>query len=268
MNVVHRHRCHILHLARSVGQLTNVGHQGAVGSAHDGGNTQIRPGVATVRVEATNSTTTARLKEAAQGCNHYPFANYFSQRIAKTDDYLAWFKAIGKLYLLPSEARSRFVIRSGRICAGYGYAISWLICSTYSHLIQCQCQHYVGTDANVCTTTDDDIDSESHTAVDAQYLSDPQPPNARVADTQWQVRTTQQYTTKEDDDASGPEETVSRGAMLGTYSGDDDDKEEVYQPAPPDTPLDAISILRRNPLHDYRPPLCGTHSPQQHYCHR
>ncbi|MBA0765807.1 hypothetical protein Gotri_014944, partial [Gossypium trilobum] len=66
MDVVHRHRCHILHLARSVGQLTNVGHQGAVGSAHDGGNAQIRPGVAAVRVEATNSTTTARLKEAAQ----------------------------------------------------------------------------------------------------------------------------------------------------------------------------------------------------------
>lgn len=46
-----------------------MGHQCAVGSVDDGGNTQIRPGVAAVQVEATNFAAIVRPERAAQ-CGH------------------------------------------------------------------------------------------------------------------------------------------------------------------------------------------------------
>ncbi|MBA0693922.1 hypothetical protein Goari_004261 [Gossypium aridum] len=51
MDVVHRHRCHILHLAGNVRQSTDVGRQGVVGSVYEFG-------VTIVQVKATNFTTT------------------------------------------------------------------------------------------------------------------------------------------------------------------------------------------------------------------
>ncbi|KAK5825165.1 hypothetical protein PVK06_019970 [Gossypium arboreum] len=66
-DVICRHRYYILHPLESVGQLEDVGYEGTVDSVRDGGNVGIRPGGATVKLEATNSTSTARLERTAQG---------------------------------------------------------------------------------------------------------------------------------------------------------------------------------------------------------
>ncbi|KAH1107350.1 hypothetical protein J1N35_011118 [Gossypium stocksii] len=50
------------------------------------------------------------------------------------------------------------------------------------------------------------------------------------------ARTTQQSTTKEDGDTNDIEETVVQGAMLGTYSNDDNDDEKACRPTVPNTP--------------------------------
>ncbi|PPD69717.1 hypothetical protein GOBAR_DD33403 [Gossypium barbadense] len=67
MDVVRRHRYHIFHHARSVRQSKNMGCQGVVGSVHDDGNAQIKPGVATVRVDAKNFAATIRPEGTVQG---------------------------------------------------------------------------------------------------------------------------------------------------------------------------------------------------------
>ncbi|PPS05051.1 hypothetical protein GOBAR_AA15611 [Gossypium barbadense] len=66
-DVICRHRYYILHPLESVGQLEDVGYEGTIDSVRDGGNVGIRPGGATVKLEATNSTSTARLERTAQG---------------------------------------------------------------------------------------------------------------------------------------------------------------------------------------------------------
>ncbi|XP_017644631.1 serine/threonine-protein phosphatase 7 long form homolog [Gossypium arboreum] len=54
-------------VTRSVGQSIDVGRQCAIGSVHDGGNALIGLGVMAAWVEATNSTTIARLEGVVQG---------------------------------------------------------------------------------------------------------------------------------------------------------------------------------------------------------
>lgn len=58
-----------------------------------------------------------------------------------------------------------------------------------------------------------------------------------MADTRWQAKITQQSTTEEDDGSANPEYMIAQGAMIATYSGDDD--KEVYKPTPPDATPDA-----------------------------
>ncbi|KAK5820150.1 hypothetical protein PVK06_025196 [Gossypium arboreum] len=72
-----------------------------------------------------------------------------------------------------------------------------------------------------------------------------------------EVRTMQQSTTEKDDDAANPKETIAQGVMLDTYSGDDDNDEELYRLAPTVVRL----VVCRNPSYNCRPPPCGTHSP-------
>ncbi|PPD91103.1 hypothetical protein GOBAR_DD11964 [Gossypium barbadense] len=67
MDVVLRHRCHILHPTRSVAQSIDVGREDIIDSVPDGGNARNRLGVAAVRVKATNFATTARPEGFAQG---------------------------------------------------------------------------------------------------------------------------------------------------------------------------------------------------------
>nr|ADU04147.1 hypothetical protein [Gossypium hirsutum] len=115
---------------------------------------------------------------------------------------------------------------------------------------------------DICTVTNGDIDSNAHAAVDdnvdVRYLSD--------------ARTKQQSTIEENDDTAKLEEMIAEWAMLGTYSGDDDDDEKVYKHAPLDTPPNAPPVVpsfeppiaRKNLLCNHRPPPCSTHSPRRH----
>lgn len=82
-----------------------------------------------------------------------------------------------------------------------------------------------------------------------------QPPIARVEDTQWEARTTQQLITEDDDDAGNAKDEAQE-ALLGRDGGNDDADKEDYRLAPP--------FVHRNPLCDRRPPPYDTHSPRQH----
>ncbi|PPD88005.1 hypothetical protein GOBAR_DD15057 [Gossypium barbadense] len=67
MNAVHRHRCHILHPARSIAQSANIGCEGVIDSVREGRNARNIPGVGAIRVVAMNSVATARPEGSAQG---------------------------------------------------------------------------------------------------------------------------------------------------------------------------------------------------------
>ncbi|MBA0750736.1 hypothetical protein Gogos_002126 [Gossypium gossypioides] len=67
IDVVRRHRCHILRPTESVGKLVDVGRECAIDSVHNDENARNRPGVEAVRVEATNFAATIRPKGTVQG---------------------------------------------------------------------------------------------------------------------------------------------------------------------------------------------------------
>nr|ADU04152.1 hypothetical protein [Gossypium hirsutum] len=154
----------------------------------------------------------------------------------------------------------RFVIRSDKRCAAYGYAISGYIFrgTDVPHILQpytdVDVESHVRIDVNICTTTNNDIGSNAHATVDddvdAWYLFD--------VPKIWGILWLHAY------------EMITKWAVQGTYSGDDDDDEKVYKPASPDTPPNAPPIAPLveppivciNPPCNHRLPPYGTHSPQ------
>ncbi|MBA0723216.1 hypothetical protein Golax_003818 [Gossypium laxum] len=84
----------------------NVGREGNVDSGRDSGNTRNRSGVKAVQVKATNFATTAKPKGAAQGGHVREGQHRLVANTATIDDYLAWFRVVGKSYLLSPEKRS------------------------------------------------------------------------------------------------------------------------------------------------------------------
>ncbi|PPD96663.1 hypothetical protein GOBAR_DD06299 [Gossypium barbadense] len=67
MDVVRRHRCYILHPAKSVGKSIDVGRECAIDSIHNSGNARIILDGVFVWVEATNFAATTRPEGTAQG---------------------------------------------------------------------------------------------------------------------------------------------------------------------------------------------------------
>ncbi|MBA0862640.1 hypothetical protein Goshw_011010, partial [Gossypium schwendimanii] len=209
-----------------------------------------------IEVKAINSAATARLEGTIQGghagkdnidwsvqCEEHIQSwdcheQFFSTETAAVDDYLAWFRAVGKSYLLSLEERSRCIFRSTHV-------LRMLHPCTDFDVEPC-----VETVLDVPTVTDTSAHVVVDVDVDAQYLSD-------------------QSTTEEDDNGVDPDDTNSQGVVLAMYSGDDDNEEEVYKPAALDTPPVAPSVVRpvarRNSPRDRHPPPSGTHSPRRHH---
>ncbi|PPR86157.1 hypothetical protein GOBAR_AA34535 [Gossypium barbadense] len=102
-------RDHILHRAISFEQLGDVGLEGAIDSVRDSGNAQIRPGSKVVQnnedwAEKHNEHIQAWDRRMKSIPARRPF---FSVDTTTVDDYLTWFRVVGKPYLLQSEAMSR-----------------------------------------------------------------------------------------------------------------------------------------------------------------
>ncbi|MFQ6628813.1 hypothetical protein Gotur_008086 [Gossypium turneri] len=161
--------------------------------------------------------------------------SFFSTDTVEFDDYLTWFRAVGKPYLLPPEVRSRYIFR--------GIDVSRVL---HPH-IDVDVEPHVEKDTDVFTATNDDTDVDDHVVVDDDV------------DTQYLFNST----TEEHYDAVDPKEMIAQGAVLGIYSGDDDDEKQVYKPVPPDTPPVVHPIVHRNPPRNYYSSSCGTHSPQR-----
>ncbi|PPS16164.1 hypothetical protein GOBAR_AA04413 [Gossypium barbadense] len=240
--------------------VVDVGRQGVIGSVSDGGNARIRPGVAAVRVEAMNFAATMRPKGAAQG-GHLMITWHGSEPSASRICYY-WRQGVGKF------GRRSNVDHHSNV-GGDTIARQMSIPNTMSRqtptytppsmmiLVQTPMQQlitmsmlstfpkYPGFRAPygympIVTQT-----PRASLFYEGGSLS--QRPDAGVVDTRWQARTTQQSTTEEVYDAANLEETITQGAALGTYSGDDDDKEEVYRPTPPNTSPVVRPIVHKNP---------------------
>ncbi|KAH1096823.1 hypothetical protein J1N35_013744 [Gossypium stocksii] len=250
MDVVRRHRYHILHPVESIGQLIDVRHQGAVGSVGDGGNARIEPGNAAVQVE--------------EGM---------------------WL-------------HNSIIIDPDRRSVACVYAIYRYIfpCTDVFGILHPQVDvdtdPNVGSDARLCTTIDDDTDTDAHVAIDVDVdahavvdanvvpMQQSVPMSIPKAIPMYQdldtlllltyshpntahiiilLRMTQQSTTDDDDDAIEPKDQGHR-ALVGGSPNDDGIKEEVYRPTALDVHLVAPSAVHKNPLRDYRPPPCSIHS--------
>ncbi|MBA0679603.1 hypothetical protein Goari_011363 [Gossypium aridum] len=155
MDVVRRHRCHILHLTRSVGQSKDVGCEGAVGNVCDLGNARNRSDVAAVQVEATNSTGTVRSERAIQGgharegqptgrcdmwsiskCGIPSVSSICYHRRRRVDKFRRRDHVNRYSRLKRVRSHNGFVIHSNRRCAAYGCAIFRLLHFRYSHSIK------------------------------------------------------------------------------------------------------------------------------------
>ncbi|MBA0609147.1 hypothetical protein Godav_021258 [Gossypium davidsonii] len=215
-----------------VGKSVDVGHQCAIGSVRNGGNARIRLGVAIVRMEATNFTTITRPEGATQGGHAREGQQRLGSAAWGAHLGLVWFKAVAKLYLLSPEERSQQIwpkrqrrplqqLRrecnhtTGSSSASTKDAPSmvtqylgqYIFRGTDVPRILYPCadvdvEPRTRTDADICTTIDDDINTDAYAAVDddvdAQYLFD--------------ARMTQQSTTEEDDDSVDLEDTIAQEA--------------------------------------------------------
>ncbi|MBA0550815.1 hypothetical protein Golob_021729 [Gossypium lobatum] len=277
---------HILYPVGSVAQSIDMGRKGAVGSVHDGGNARNRPGVVAVRVEATNFAPPQDLKELHKvgmwgkdnidwSVWHGEHIKAWDRRIAVSNPYLLSHKKRSQKIWVNRSCRSLQHTRRGRGPTtslsstltedasfmatqypghfGLGILVQLSKTAFYSQapLLYESPLHVV----NSSIPLDVDVDVEPRVGIDVNVL---------IA--------IDQSTMKEDEDSTNPEDTIAQGVVLAMYLGDNEDEDEVYRPAPLDTPLNTTSdtppavrlVVRRNPPRYHHSQLCGTYSPRRH----
>ncbi|PPS16745.1 hypothetical protein GOBAR_AA03829 [Gossypium barbadense] len=214
------------YIMSSVTQSVDEGREAVIDSVRDGGNTQNKLSVAALQVEATNFTATARLEGAAQGGH----AREGQHQLVKA--------ARGAHQGSGSRGRDNMT--------GSSFApkndVPPMAMQYPGHFgSDVDAEPRVKTDTDVPTTTDASVHTTVDSDVNTQYLSNV----PGIWDTLWfhaySDPNTARITILRGGSSSQPVvkgvvDTRSQGAMLAKYSGNDDDDEEVYRPAPPDTP--------------------------------
>ncbi|MBA0735551.1 hypothetical protein Gogos_019390, partial [Gossypium gossypioides] len=122
---------------------------------------------------------------------------FFLADTAAVDNYLTWFRVVDKSYLLSPEERSRQIQTKRYIFRSLNIL---RILHPYKNV---NVEPRVRTVSNVPTATDTSAHAAVDGDVDARYLFSIQSP---------------------------------KGVALATYSGDDDEEEEIYRPTPLDVP--------------------------------
>ncbi|MBA0795831.1 hypothetical protein Gohar_006662 [Gossypium harknessii] len=250
MDVIRRHRYHILHPIGSVAQARHVGRKGAVDSIRDGGN-------ARVGMRKNDDDWREMHKNYIEAWDRrMKFLSicepFFSVNTMAYLKYLSWFKVISKSYLLSRRARRNRMTSSSSALPEEGIDVPRILHPDAN----INAKPNVGLEANACTFTDDDTDTNVEVSVDAR-------------DTRWEAWTASHSSTEEGDGNEGEDEdeykdkqdddSRDRNEQKGEDEGDDDEEdgnEEVYRTA--------SLVVSRNPPHKPHPPPCSTHSPPRH----
>ncbi|KAH1097370.1 hypothetical protein J1N35_014291 [Gossypium stocksii] len=102
---------------------------------------------------------------------------FFSIDTTTADDYLTWFRTVGKSYLLPPEAMSR-QIWSKRQCRPPQQRRRGRDCITGTDVprmlyfyANVSAKPHIGTDVDLCTPTNDDNDVDAHAIVSANVYA-------------------------------------------------------------------------------------------------